>query len=158
VNKATADICAAKFDGSGDSTHETFNIVNLNVEVARGSPDQKLSHCKDALADIVKICIRGSADYGGVWKLNGEMYNITNSVYPNNPLVLPSTTSTTETPTTTPTPTTTSTTSSTSDVQGTATPNPDGTKIVSLGSTFAANGCEIDGILARQQRMHQRQR
>jgi hypothetical protein len=157
VNKATASICAATFDGSGDSTHETFNIVNLVVEVARGSPDQKLRHCKDALADIVRVCIRGSKNYGGVWKLDGETYNINNAVYPKNPLALPRATSTTEMPSTTATPSTTSTSSDeatlTSEVQSTATPNTDGTNIVSFGSTFA-NGCEIDGTVARQQRMH----
>jgi hypothetical protein len=143
LSKGMIDICKADFSGSGDSTHQTFNIINLEIRISRASPSQKLKNCTDGLSDIVNTCIRHSADYGGIWELDGEVYNIINPVFPNNPIVLPSSMR--------PPPS-----SSTTPPQSTPTPNPDGTNIVSFERLF----CEwvIDTAIARQQRVHQHQR
>lgn len=82
-----ATICAGKFDGSGDSTHMTFNHGFIDIELIRSSATQTLTHCNDAINAIVATCIMGSADYGGIYSQDGETYNITNTIAPANPLI-----------------------------------------------------------------------
>jgi hypothetical protein len=85
-NNLLATICAAKFNGSGDSTHMTFNVGYIDLTLERSSPDCPLTYCKAALNSIINVCILGSNDYGGVFNQGGETYNISNTIYPNNPV------------------------------------------------------------------------
>jgi hypothetical protein len=41
----------------------------------------------DAFDNIITQCIEDSGFWGGYWSLDGEVYNITNVDYPNNPLL-----------------------------------------------------------------------
>ena len=82
-----ATICAGNFDGSGDSTHMTFNHGFIDIELIRSSATQTLTHCNDAINSIISTCILGSADYGGIYSLDDETYNITNTIAPANPLI-----------------------------------------------------------------------
>ena len=82
-----ATICAGNFDGSGDSTHMTFNHGFMDIELIRSSDTQTLTHCNDAIHSIISTCILGSADYGGIYSQDGETYNITNTIAPANPLI-----------------------------------------------------------------------
>ena len=82
-----AIICAGSFDGSGDSTHMTFNHGFIDIELIRSSATQTLTHCNDAINSIISTCILGSADYGGIYSQDGETYNITNTIAPANPLI-----------------------------------------------------------------------
>ena len=86
-NNQLATMCAATFNGSGDSTHATFNHGNIDLTLQRSSPDDPLAFCNDALKAIIHICILSSNYYGGVLYEGGEIYNISNSIYPNNPLI-----------------------------------------------------------------------
>lgn len=82
-----ASICGAKFDGSGDSTHMTLNVGLIDIALTRPSADRPLQFCTEAMNSIINVCILGSADYGGIWNLQGEVYNVTNMNFPNNPLI-----------------------------------------------------------------------
>ena len=82
-----ATVCAGKFDGSGDSTHMTFNHGFIDIELIRSSDTQTLTHCNDAINSIISTCILGSADYGGIYSQDGQTYNITNTIAPANPLI-----------------------------------------------------------------------
>ena len=82
-----ATVCATTFDGPGDSTHATFNHGYIDLTIQRQSPDNPLAFCNDALNAIIHICILSSDHYGGVLYESGEIYNISNSIYPNNPLI-----------------------------------------------------------------------
>ena len=82
-----ATICAGNFDGSGDSTHMTFNHGFIDIELIRSSATQTLTHCNDAINSIISTCILSSADYGGIYSQDGETYNITNTIAPANPLI-----------------------------------------------------------------------
>ncbi|KAI9853989.1 MAG: hypothetical protein M1813_001598 [Trichoglossum hirsutum] len=86
-NNGIANVCAAEFNGSGNSKQETFNHGQLNIVVSRSSKDNALRYCKDAMNAIINVCVLGSHDYGGVWTLGGEEYNITNMAFPDNPLI-----------------------------------------------------------------------
>lgn len=80
-------VCAGKFDGSGDSTHMTFNHGSIAIELIRSSATRTLAHCNDAMNAIIGTCIMGNADYGGIYSQDGETYNITNTIAPANPLI-----------------------------------------------------------------------
>jgi hypothetical protein len=143
-------ICNAKFDGSGDALHQTFNHGSLLIVIERGSNSEELTYCQAAIKAIIAICILGSSDYGGVYYQGNQKYNIINEIFPNNPLLpgvdqgAPPVT----TPTLSPTRTLPSAQTVTSNgqvcvlIQGsndpachpesTPTPNPDGTNIVSF--------------------------
>lgn len=86
-NNQVNTICSAQFNGSGDSTHETFNLGLLNIALTRPSANQPLQFCQQAINKIIGVCILGSFDFGGTWNLNGEVYNITNVGFPKNPLI-----------------------------------------------------------------------
>ncbi|KAH0565466.1 hypothetical protein GP486_001147 [Trichoglossum hirsutum] len=86
-NGGVSNVCAAKFNGSGNSKQETFNHGQLNIVVSRSSEKVALRYCEDAMNAIINVCVLSSHDYGGVWTLDGEAYNITNIVFPNNPLI-----------------------------------------------------------------------
>ncbi|KAI9706279.1 MAG: hypothetical protein M1820_004854 [Bogoriella megaspora] len=82
-------MCNAQFDGSGDATHETFNSGFELITVQRESNGGCLTHCHDAINNIINTCILGSFDYGGIATVGGELYNISNSNTPSDPLVIP---------------------------------------------------------------------
>jgi hypothetical protein len=86
-NNQLATVCATKFNRSGDSTRITFNHGYIDLTLERSSPDGLLDFCKAALNSIINTCILGSNDYGGVFYQGGETYNISNSIYPKNPLI-----------------------------------------------------------------------
>jgi hypothetical protein len=86
-NNQLATVCATKLNGSGDSTRITFNHGYIDLTLERSSPDSPLAFCNAALNSIINTCILGSKDYGGVIYQGGETYNISNSIYPNNPLI-----------------------------------------------------------------------
>lgn len=74
-------ICAAKFDGSGDSLHETF------ITMARGSDTEALTFCMKGLNAIVSKCILDDGGYRGEYFRGDQTYTITNNIFPNNPLI-----------------------------------------------------------------------
>ncbi|ORY09390.1 peptidase S8/S53 domain-containing protein [Clohesyomyces aquaticus] len=80
-------ICAAKFDGSSDANQMTFNPGSLTINVARTDTSKALQCCQKAILQIIETCVIGSNDYGGVLTVGGEKYNITNIVWPQNPLI-----------------------------------------------------------------------
>lgn len=82
-------ICNAQFDGSGDATHMTFNTGSETIMVQRGSNGGCLTHCHDAMNNIINTCILGSFDFGGIANVGDELYNITNINAPLDPLVIP---------------------------------------------------------------------
>ena len=86
-NNQLANVCAANFTGSGNSTHITFNHGYILFELERPSPDRPLVFCHAALDSIINVCILGSNDYGGVFYQGGEKYNVSNSKFPSNPLI-----------------------------------------------------------------------
>ena len=53
-----ASICAAKFNGFGDSTHETFNHGQLTILVQRASDTAQLTHCTTGLSAIIDDCFK----------------------------------------------------------------------------------------------------
>ena len=120
-NNQLATVCATKFNRPGNSTRITFNHGYIDLTLERSSPDGLLDFCKAALNSIINICILGSNDYGGVFYQGGETYNISNSIYPKNPLIpnidqgAPDATTTTQ-----------------------STPGPTGFSIV----TLSCNGCD----------------
>jgi hypothetical protein len=77
-----ATVCAAKFNGSST----TFNYDYIDMTLERSSPGLPLAFCNAALNSIINTCILGSNYYGGVFYQGGETYNISNSIYPKNPL------------------------------------------------------------------------
>ena len=88
ANGAFETICAAEFNGrSGNSTFKVFNHGSLNIILQRASESIKLTFCMDALDSIINDCILADADYGGVYSQGGQTYEITNTIYPANPLV-----------------------------------------------------------------------
>ena len=82
-----ATICAGKFDGSGDSTHMTFNHGLLTILLQRGSPTEAITACTPGLNAIIDTCIKGSGVYGGTYSAGDQFFNITNIAFPNNPLI-----------------------------------------------------------------------
>ena len=120
IANGIATVCAGNFDGSGDSTHMTFNHGFIDIELIRSSDTQTLTHCNDAINSIISTCILGSADYGGIYSRDGETYNITNTIAPANPLIpgtdvgAPSTTSALPTTSSVPLPLTSPTTTASS--------------------------------------------
>lgn len=86
-NNQLANICATKFDGSGDSTHESFNHGGETITVQRGSDTEKLTFCTEGLNAIIDGCIRNGGDYGGTYTRGDQKYTITNSEFPKNPLL-----------------------------------------------------------------------
>lgn len=57
------------------------------MSVQRTDKAVPLKYCKDAFENIISQCIEGSGLWGGAYSYGGEIYNITNSNYPNNPLL-----------------------------------------------------------------------
>ncbi|KAK7750552.1 hypothetical protein SLS62_007528 [Diatrype stigma] len=57
-------------------------VMILSVE--RSDNTRPLAYCKDAFNNILDQCITNGNYWGGTWTLDGETYNISNSVYPNN--------------------------------------------------------------------------
>lgn len=86
-NNQLASFCAAEFDGSGDSTHESFNHGGETIEVQRGSDTEQLTFCMEGLNAIIDGCIRNGGDYGGIYTRGDQKYSITNSEFPQNPLL-----------------------------------------------------------------------
>jgi hypothetical protein len=88
-NNQVASICASQFDSSSGPTKETFNHGDLNIEITRPSPSQSVGDdCPTGVNNIIQTCIIGSGDYGGTYKSSsGIVVNITNMIYPGNPLV-----------------------------------------------------------------------
>jgi hypothetical protein len=86
-NNALQGICAAKFDGSGDSLHETFNHGLEDITVERSSDTEALTFCIGGLNSIITTCILNGNDYGGTYVQGGETYTIWNQGYPQNPLL-----------------------------------------------------------------------
>lgn len=80
-------ICDAKFDGSGTSTQMTFNHGTINIIVGRMDDTKPLQYCQESMKAIINTCIIGTKDYGGVFAIGGESYNITNMIWPQNPLL-----------------------------------------------------------------------
>ena len=58
----------------------------LEISVTRGSPGDTLEFCKQGMQEIMDTCITGSSVYGGVYTQGTGTYNITNIVFPYNPL------------------------------------------------------------------------
>ena len=82
-----ATYCAAQFDGSGDSTHMSFNHGGETITVQRESDTEQLTFCMEGLNAIISGCIQNGGDYGGVYTRGDQKYTITNSEFPNNPLL-----------------------------------------------------------------------
>jgi len=79
-------ICAAKFDGSGTPTSQTFNHGLIIINVQRGSTSEQLTFCQTGLNTIINTCIKNGNSYGGVYVQGTQTYNISNIAYPKNPL------------------------------------------------------------------------
>ena len=58
----------------------------LEISVTRGSPGDTLEFCKQGMQEIMDTCITSSSVYGGVYTQGTGTYNITNIVFPYNPL------------------------------------------------------------------------
>ncbi|KAM6520185.1 hypothetical protein FALCPG4_013738 [Fusarium falciforme] len=65
----------------------TFNHGHLRLSVQRADNSVPLRYCMDAFKGIIAQCIEGARLWGGFWDLDGELYNISNSNYPHNPLL-----------------------------------------------------------------------
>ncbi|UPK94491.1 hypothetical protein LCI18_005426 [Fusarium solani-melongenae] len=73
--------------GDDKQLENTFNHGYLLLSVQRANSSVPLRHCMGAFEDIVTQCIEGAGLWGGFWTLDGEVYNISNSNYPHNPLL-----------------------------------------------------------------------
>ena len=71
---------------SESSLYQSIKHGMLEISVTRGSPDDTLEFCKQGMQEIMDTCITGSSDYGGVYTQGTETYNITNTIFPYNPL------------------------------------------------------------------------
>lgn len=71
---------------SAGSLYQSMMHGMLEVSATRGSPGDTLKYCKQGMQEIIDTCITGSSDYGGVYKQGSEIYNITNTIAPYNPL------------------------------------------------------------------------
>lgn len=71
---------------SESSLYQSIKHGMLEISVTRGSPDDTLEFCKQGMQEIMDTCITGSSDYGGVYTQGTESYNITNTIFPYNPL------------------------------------------------------------------------
>lgn len=60
---------------------------DLLLSVQRTSNSVPLRYCMGAFEDIIAQCIEGAGLWGGFWTFDGEVYNISNSNYPHNPLL-----------------------------------------------------------------------
>lgn len=71
---------------SAGSLYQSIKHGMLEISVTRGSSGDTLHYCKQGMQGIIDTCITGSSDYGGVYSQGAETYNITNIIYPYNPL------------------------------------------------------------------------
>ncbi|RFU24252.1 hypothetical protein B7463_g12085, partial [Scytalidium lignicola] len=82
-NFTVSTVCKVQFQAN--PLEDAVGINNMVVSITRPSADKPLQHCLDAMQSILTTCILGSSDYGGVFELDGEIYNVSNSVFPNDP-------------------------------------------------------------------------
>ncbi|KAH7083710.1 hypothetical protein FB567DRAFT_499132 [Paraphoma chrysanthemicola] len=81
------NICATTFKTNDDQKLQiTYNHWMINLSIQRMDNTKPLKHCQDAFNNIISQCIQDGNTWGGVWSLDNESYNITNSVYPANGL------------------------------------------------------------------------
>ncbi|KAI5465680.1 hypothetical protein BGZ63DRAFT_479544 [Mariannaea sp. PMI_226] len=84
-NNGLDTICAGNWRvNDKEQLENTFNHGRI---VQRSDKSVPLKYCKDGFEGIISQCIEGSGLWGGSWSYDGETYNITNSGYPNNPLL-----------------------------------------------------------------------
>ncbi|TPX17800.1 uncharacterized protein E0L32_002901 [Thyridium curvatum] len=87
ANSALDSICSGNWrTGDTEKLSNTFNHWSMLYSVQRTDNTKPLAYCKDAFTNIIEQCITNGNYWGGVWSLNGETYNISNSAYPSNGL------------------------------------------------------------------------
>ena len=86
-NDQLKSICNAEFGASHGNLENVFNHGSIDITVERGSSSEKLTHCSKALDAIITTCIVTRGDYGGTYNQGDQHYNISNTIYPANPLV-----------------------------------------------------------------------
>ncbi|RSL54610.1 hypothetical protein CEP54_009787 [Fusarium duplospermum] len=73
--------------GDDNQLEKTFEHGYLHLNAQRANSSVPLAYCMGAFGDIMAQCIEGAGLWGGFWTLDGEVYNISNSNYPHNPLL-----------------------------------------------------------------------
>ena len=93
-NNAIQTICQTSFTSQNTLTI-TFNNAYYFISVTRRTANQTLQWCTSGLNAIILSCIVNKTFFGGLFTQGDELYNISNSGYPDNqdPLQIHSSTS-----------------------------------------------------------------
>ncbi|KAK0618716.1 hypothetical protein DIS24_g11595 [Lasiodiplodia hormozganensis] len=80
--------CAGNWDAGDDQQLErSTNHGSVVYSIERTDNTVPLRYCEEAFNNIIDECILDGNTWGGVFSFDGEVYNISNTVYPDNPLL-----------------------------------------------------------------------
>ena len=83
ANNAIQTICQTPYAIQNNLT-TTFNNAYYYITITRKTADQTLRWCTSGLNAIILSCIVNESFFGGLFTQGDEVYNISNSGYPNN--------------------------------------------------------------------------
>jgi len=92
----TGNICGGGFPPNNPLTN-IFNANEMFFNVTRSTANGALNLCVEAFQDIISQCVQGEKKWGGVWSLTGQFYSINNSIYPENGIAIPGSSTTSST-------------------------------------------------------------
>ncbi|KAF4545348.1 hypothetical protein BFW01_g9984 [Lasiodiplodia theobromae] len=80
--------CAGNWDaGDYQQLERSTNHGSVVYSIERTDNTVPLKYCEEAFNNIIDECILDGNTWGGVFSFDGEVYNISNTVYPDNPLL-----------------------------------------------------------------------
>ncbi|CAJ2513529.1 Uu.00g016480.m01.CDS01 [Anthostomella pinea] len=144
-------ICGGTFlTGSSNQLENSFSHGSVQFEIKRTDSTVAVRYCQEAFSNIIDQCVTGGNYWGGTWSLNGEIYSISNTVYPDNPLLStddggPSSDSSSTTSATSATSTTSTDSSATTTTADTGPITP-GPQTSTESGTFSTTTESIDGL------------